>query len=387
MKNFKPTRLRAAKALMAALAVAAAAPVLADVVLHPGAIDASTGLTGWTFDNTYLSVSGNAGGFSSTANFTGDSVTMTIEGAQSYSSAYTQQYKYSSNGYVYFYQSFSSAGIAVPDGGTATVNLRKAGGTIATLVTVTGGAATASEYNTNSNSTGYSQSLNSAWYTSGDATLPAVADLTTNVTGNVTVAVSDGAGGVLCTTKMSLPASTATVAEGGTAVLNFALTVGPDDCLIGVKGTVGVNNVPAGLEPYSAYVNTYGYTAAWSYLGSFSTSISGNNQPYQFTGLAEGNYYVQAYTYFPNSNYLQLPNQSPAYVAVSQATGMSTRDFIYDGGVITGKVEVTGPYADQVQWGNTTFGGNYDYTQPDYGPAAGGYAQGSIDAILGYSAR
>ena len=110
--------------------------------------------------------------------------------------------------------------------------------------------------------------------------------------------MSDGAGGALCTTGVALATRTVNVAEGDTAVETYALTVGPDDCLIGVQGIVGLNNTPGGMTPTYLSVSTYGYTPTWSYLGSFSKSVSANNGPYAFTGLAEGNYYLSAYTQF-----------------------------------------------------------------------------------------
>ena len=195
--------------------------------------------------------------------------------------------------------------------------------------------------------------------------------------------MSDGAGGALCTTGVALATRTVNVAEGDTAVETYALTVGPDDCLIGVQGIVGLNNTPGGMTPTYLSVSTYGYTPTWSYLGSFSKSVSANNGPYAFTGLAEGNYYLSAYTQFSTGEYTQLPNQDPSYVAVSQSTGMSTRDFVFDGALLTGNVIVTGPYANEVQSGNISFSGDYDYSLPGYGPSAGGYASSQISGSTG----
>jgi hypothetical protein len=381
------TRQRVVGVLSTAAVLLAASLAQADVVLHPGSIQGTTGLTNWSFDQGYASVSGSAGGYSSNVSFTGDAFTMTIEGAQTYSNVYTQTYKYATNGYMYLYLSRWNAGIAVPDGGSVDVDLRRAGGTIAAHVDVTGGTLAGSRWDASSQDTSSSSSLTAERYDGSDAILPAVAGLATSLRGTAKVAVSDGQGGVLCTTQIALDSRTITVAEGDTSTQTYALTVGAGNCQSGIFGTVGVNNGPDGLQATSGYVYAYGYTPEGSYLGSLSSSFQGNNQPYEFTGLAFGNYYVQAYTYFPNSAYLQLPNQSPPYVAVTPTSGMVQRDFLYDAGVIQGSIDITGPYAGQVQWGNVSFGGQYDYTLPDYGPAAGGYANAPVNTTTGaYSA-
>jgi len=383
MKHHTASRLRVAGALTAIAALLATPLAQADVVLHPGTVSATTGLTNWSFDQGYASISGSAGGFSSTTNFTGDAFTMTIEGNQTYSYVYTQSYKYFPNGYLYLYTSNSAAALTVPDNGTVTVDLRRPGGTIAAHIDVTGGTLAGSRWDGSAQDGNSSTSLSSERYDGSDASLPAVAGWSTTLRGSATVAVSDGLGGVLCTTKIPLDTQTLVVSEGGTVAASYALTVGPDNCQSGITGTVGVNNAPGGLVPTSGYVYTYGYGPNWSYLGSFSQWFQGNNQIYKFLGLAEGNYYTQAYTYWPNSAYLQLPNQNPAYVTVTATSGMIQRDFIYDGGLIQGSVGITGPYATEMQWGNISYGGDYDYTQPNYGPAAGGYANGPIDATTG----
>ena len=159
MKNHRLPRLLAATALSAVAAFIGMPTAHADVVLHPGSIEATTGLTNWSFGSSYLSVSGSAGGFSSTASYTGDSVTMTIEGAQTYSYASGYSYLYTINSNLYFSQSFNQANIVVPDGGTAVVDLRHAGATIAPQVTVTGGSIVSSRYTTSASATNYSSYL------------------------------------------------------------------------------------------------------------------------------------------------------------------------------------------------------------------------------------
>ena len=378
-----------AAGLLAALASLAAAPAAhADAVLHPGTINATTGLTNWSFGQGYASIGGSAGGFSSTVNYTGDSFSMTIESGQTYTNFYTQSYLYASNGYTYFYLSNSQASIVVPaGGGSVDADLRRPGGTILAHVAVTGGAWVGSRFTASSQDGSYYSSLNGERYDGSDTALPAIAGVATTLNTSARIAVSDGNGGVLCTTQIGFDTKTITVQEGATAAADYAVTVGPDNCQSGIAGIVGVNNLPGGIEPTSGYVYSYGYTSNWSYLGQMGSSFTGNNQPYKFIGLAEGNWYTQAYTYFPNSAYLQLPNQSPAYVQVTASSGTIARDFIYDGGIVNGKVIITGPFADQMQWGNISYGGNYDYTLPDYGPAAGGYANAQLDTTTGaYSA-
>jgi hypothetical protein len=383
MRSIHRTRLCAPGLLAASAALLAAPFARADVVLHPGTIEATTGLSNWSFDQGYASISGSAGGFSSTVNYTGDSFTMTIEGDQTYSQAYTQSYKYTSNGYIYFYQNNNAAGIVVPANGSVSVDMRRPGGTITPRVHINGGSLVSSRYNSSAQDGNDYTSMNAERYDDTDVALPALAGVSTTLYGSVKVAVSDGMGGVLCTTQLGLDTTYLTVAEGATTAADYELTVGPGSCQSGIAGTVGVNNVPGGIQPTSGYVYTYGYGTNGSYLGYFSQSFSGNNQSYAFTGLAEGTYYTQAITYFPNSDYLQLPNQSPSSVSVTATSGMVQRDFVYDGGIINGRVQISGPYADQMQWGSVAFGGAYDYTQLNYGPAAGGYASAQLDGTTG----
>lgn len=382
MKSLNRSRLRLTGILATVAALSPSSFAWADVVLHPGTIEATTGLSGWSFDQGYASISGNSGGFSSTVNYSGDSFSMTIEGNQTYSYVYTKDYKYTSNGYVYFYQNSNNAAIAVPANGSVAVNLRSAGGTIVAHVAVTGGTVVSSSYNTSAQNSNTSVSSSAQGYNDADVALPALAGVSNTLTGSVKINVSDGNGGVLCTTQLGLDAQSITVAEGATGTASYTLTVGPSSCQSGLAGTVGVNNAPGGVQPTGGYVSTYSY-ANGTYLGSLFQSFTGNNQTYAFTGLAHGTYYTQAITYFPNSSYLQLPSQDPSYVEVTATSGTVQRDFLFDGSVIKGNVQLSGPYANQLQSGYLSFGGTYDYTQPNYGPAAGGHAQAQVDSTTG----
>ena len=107
-------RLYASGLLSASAMLFGAGSVLADVVLHPGTINGTTGLSNWTFDQGYASISGNGAGFTSSVNFNGETFAMTIAGNQTYSSGYTQNYKNTPGGYLYLYQSFSGLNLPVP---------------------------------------------------------------------------------------------------------------------------------------------------------------------------------------------------------------------------------------------------------------------------------
>ena len=377
------TRLRTLFAMAGVTATLFANTALADAVLTPGTINGTTGLSGWSFDNGYASVSGGSGGGSSQVNYTGDTFVMTIEGGQTYSYAYTQRYLYTSDGYIYFYQSNNNANIVVPANGSVDVDLSGPGATFAVHFEVTGGAVERSSFTSSAQSGNSYASLNAERYTGADVLLPALAGVSTTLNGSAKVQVSDGMGGTLCTTSIGLATTTATPAEGDTHAITYTLSVGPDDCLIGIGGTVAVNNIPNGINPTQAYIYTYGYTPTWTYLGNFSQGLVGNNQQYQFIGLAEGNYYTQALVYFDNSNYTYLPNQNPPYVQVTAAGGISQRDFIYDGALLTGNITITGSFAGQLQSGYAYYGGQYDYADPTYGPSAGGNAYAPLDAATG----
>ncbi|MBK8256748.1 MAG: thrombospondin type 3 repeat-containing protein [Polyangiaceae bacterium] len=367
--------------LSASATLLGAGTVLADAVLHPGTINGTTGLSNWAFDQGYASVSGNSAGFSASVNFTGNAFAMTIEGNQTYSYAYTQNYKFTSGGSLYFYQSFNNLSIAVPENGQVAVDLSRPGASIVPAITVTGGTLQAShfEYTVYDNNS-YAQ-LQAERYDATLVPLPVVAGFATQLRGFAKVAVSDGVGGTLCVAQVSLGATTFNLAEGDSAAANYALTVDQDDCDVGIQGTVGVNNAPGGMVPTSGYVYAYGYTPAGAYLGSFSQNLTGNNQDYQLVGLPEGKFYPQASVNFPNGASMQLPNQNPPFVDV--AAGMSQRDFVFDGGIANGNLALTGPFADRLQWANVSYAGQYDYNVPNYGPTAGGSSTAPVSMTTG----
>jgi hypothetical protein len=348
-------RLYASGLLSASAMLFGAGSVLADVVLHPGTIQGTTGLSNWTFDQGYASISGNSAGFSSTVNFTGPTFSMTIEGNQTYTSGYTQNYKSTPGGYLYFYQNFSGLGLTVPENGEVEVDLTRPGATIVPQITVSGGALQSSHFEYSVYSNGASAQLNLERYDSTLVPLPVVAGLATELKGYAKVAVANGSGGVLCVAQVPLPGTSFNVAEGSTTNAPYSLTVSPDDCQVGIQGIVGVNNVPGGIVPSSAYAYAYGYSAAGAYLGQFAQSLTGNNQEYELIGMPEGTYYPQAQVSFPTGASMQLPNQNPSSVQVT--TDMVQRDFVFDAGIAHGDLTLTGPFANGLQSASVSFSG------------------------------
>src|SRR5262249_23812429 len=92
MQRITYPRSGIARALAAAAAVLIiiimTARMRADVVLHPGTVTGTFGLTNWTFDNASVGISGNANGFSGSASATGGTYSVTVEGGQTYTSVY-----------------------------------------------------------------------------------------------------------------------------------------------------------------------------------------------------------------------------------------------------------------------------------------------------------
>lgn len=371
-----------AGAALVALAVLTAGPASADVVLHPGTVSGSYGLTGWAFSSGNVQISGNPSNFYSSAQlYGGNTYSLTIEGNQSYSNANWYGYANSSDGYAQFSYS-GSQGVTVPGGGNVTLDLAQRGGTVHTHVAVTGGTLVSSQFN-NSTWTGTASASGYCTNNSGtDCRMPAIEASNLSVSGTAKVAVLDpDSGATLCVTDLQLSAGGVSVVDGGDTQVDFAVTVGPNSCASGITGTVGVNGMPGGSVPYYGYV----YASGPSYV---QQSLNGNNQTYAFKGVAAGNYYMGAYVYFTapfESDYLALPNQNPSWVQIAAGAGVVTRDFVFEGGGATGTIELTGPWAGRASYGNVTFQGqyNYDYATGQYGPTAGGYSQSPIAAGTG----
>jgi hypothetical protein len=365
-------------AAMVALAVLTAGPASADVVLHPGTVSGSFGVTGWTFQNGNVQISGNAAGFSaSTSVYGSDSYSLTIEGNQTYSYINWYGGVSTSNGYGQISVQLQQQSLNVPGGGTVNLDLAQAGGTVHTEVSVTGGSLASSRFSCSGSAGNVSASGYCDAYTASDCRMPMTASSNINVSGSAKVNVLDpDTGALLCTTDVALNTSGVVLADGGDTAVPFSVTVGPESCASGITGKVGVTGLPGGVEPNQAYV----YASGPSYVGQ---SLYGNNQTYAFQGIAAGRYYLGAYVYFPapyDSEYLSLPNQDPSWVDIVTGGGVAVRDFLFQGGAASGTVEVTGPWAGRVSYGNISFSGQwtYDYTTGKYGPTAGGYAGGTI---------
>src|SRR4051812_8266852 len=93
------------------------AGVKADIVLHPGTVSGTAGLTNWTFDSGSIYVGGNANGFSgSTSIGAAGSYSLTVEGGQTYGSLSENFTQY--NPYTNFSMSRTTT-LPVPVGGVA----------------------------------------------------------------------------------------------------------------------------------------------------------------------------------------------------------------------------------------------------------------------------
>lgn len=386
-------RIRLAAAVLAGATALAAPLAKADVVLHPGSITGTIGLSNWAFTNGSVSVSGNSLGFQSSKSFTGNTFTLTIEGDQTYTSIGASGYVSSNSGYSQYSENrYQGAGLYVASGDTPTLlDMGRPGATVVKHLTVSGGAISSSNFTGSaSTSTGNISTYCSA-YGSNDARLPVAAGLQYGIAGQVYLTVYTADGSAKCSITRNIASEQFTVSEGATATANHHFALTPNDCPVGgVGGTVGLSNLPAGIAPHYISVNTTGYTPNWSYIGSFGKTLANNHDSYEFIGLAPGNWYVNAYMYFANwSKSLGLPNQNPSWVVVT--FGIIDRDFVFDGGAANGKFNVSGTFAGQVSSGSIYANGlqgnchyNSDYTQYICdGASYGGWSNSQIDAVTG----
>lgn len=358
------TQSRKHRRTRAVLAVAAAALVplvgglsLADVVLHPGTVYGPIGLTGWSFTSGSVQISGNASGFSASASYTGDAYSLTVESDQSYSNMYA--YQYYPGGY-FFLQSRASR--TVPLNGSVQADLRRPGGAIAGSVRLlnnppVGAIPVVAEvsyvrFEANAENSALQESYRS--YLDKNAaggTLPMAAAASVTVTGYARIAVTDAAGRA-CTIQRNFPVQVVGVAAGATAGVVEDIDVTDVTCAAPLSGVLSVGGLPGGVAPYYAYVYTY------SPIYMQSNILSGNGQTFAFPGLPAGRHYVQAQAYFgaPYNGGLTLPHGGVPYVDLPEGTSV-TRDYVFDGAVAAGALEITGVGAGRAYYGQMNFRG------------------------------
>jgi len=363
--------------------IAAAAgpwPARAQAVLHPGTVQATVGLTGFTHQSGNLSISGP--GSSGTAQFTGTTASVTVEGDRTYHS-YSVSTSYGLNGSHSVWLS-GSMSLWVPIAATTPIDLTRQGGAIAVKVVASGGSVSGLSIST----TGAlpNGSFGASSTASGDSTtVPAPAGTTAHVGGTATVNVTNPAtGGVLCSVRLPLPSATVAVVAGPAAPASFTVAASPALCQTSLAGTVGVDNIPSGgATPLSAFVSS-GYP---SFVGAW---LTGNDQPYTLTGLQAGRCYPTPSMQFgaPSNETLYLPTGDPPYVDLVLGS-TSTRDYLYQGARALGRLRVSGPAASLVSTRSVRLDGDQDPALPGGGPTAGGYAyantdpsDGSFDVVL-----
>jgi hypothetical protein len=367
-----------------------------DVVLHPGTVSGTIGLSGiGGFQSAGVYISN--GSFSASTSFSGNSFTLTTEGNQTYNTVDWNQWGYSPN-----YQSFNfssyDVSLTVPEGGVATVDFSRPGGTIVLDVDVS--TITTTDPTTGLPVTTPQGSVAYAWFnasaingsesyggyaqaSSGECSMPMAASSSVNVSGQATINVFDASGlNVLCTVDVSFPTQTVALDAGQTVTVENLAQVDPSMCAAAVlRGSVGLHNTPGGLFPSFAYVYAGGPSSFPQYLTGFSAAAP--DQTYEFDGLQKTLYYPSVSLDFPapySGDYLYLPNQDPNHVDLS-AGGTVERDFVFDGAIGAGNVALGGPAARFASYGQQSFSGVWGYPQPS--PSAGGFASSSIDLTTG----
>jgi hypothetical protein len=210
-----------------------------------------------------------------------------------------------------------------------------------------------------------------------------IGDGTTYISsGSVSIVVLDpDTGNPVCTTDLPIPYTTVSVTSGATTAVTLPYTVDPSLCTqAAMEGDIGLHNVPGGVNPSYAYVYSGGSPNLYQQVTGFSASTP--DRPYLFTALKKATYSPYVYMYFPapySGEYLFLPNYDPHTVDLTQG-GTARRDFLFDGGVVSGNVALSGPAASYYYSGYRYYNGRYEYdsTTKTYGPTYGGYAGSSI---------
>jgi hypothetical protein len=360
----------------------------ADVILHPGTVTGTSGLTNWTFNTGSVSLSQNvANGLSGSVTVSGApgaAYTLTVEGAQTYTSIGQSFTSYSP------YTGFSMSrqvSLAVPQGGTvAGQDLLTPGGTIQVNTTVTAAAGASASI---SNVDLYSYGQNAAGtdyysayaYTSGaTVTLPMAAATGISVYGYIYVSLTDAQG--TCTVYQSIPYPypTVDVTEGNTATIDVPVDVSADSCTPAATGTIlgTISLSDQTLTPFSAQVRANG--AAFQ-----SLSITSNPFPYLFANLPTGYYTMQTIeTFGSNPQSYLIMNPSGGQISFNLSAGGSLQaDFTYDLAQVSGNFGITGPLASALSdptnsyaYASETISSTDPYGTGNYANGGGMYVQG-----------
>lgn len=353
----------------------------ADVVLNPGKVTGSSGLTSWTFAGGSVGLSQSPGTFSGSTSISGApgaAYTVTVEGNQTY------QYLYESlslgNTYFSMSRSLPAPGLFVPANQTvAGQDLNTPGGTIRvnfSATTAPGATATSFSHYIFADTPSATESYYASDYTYGNpfVDLPMAANAgDVHVYGSVYYSLTDANG--TCTVSEYLSLTVATPSEGNVTVANDIFDLSNASCPktgVGtIKGRVALNAQP--IPPASAIVCISGGT------GGACSPITSNPFDYQFDNLsagADGNHNVTAYETWGSTNsvwsFLRLsPNGGQDYVSL-QPGDIATRDFIYDATGVQGTFTVNGPLASRLA--NTSNPSAYFGFQPaSNDPAAPNY--------------
>jgi hypothetical protein len=144
----------------------------ANVVLNPGLLVGSVGLDGWTFTSSNVYLSGNALGYSASSSFEGTSFMLTATGDQTYGRLeLTRSFPGGS------FNLISSTPYLIPADSRLEVDLRRPGGTLVSLIHLTGGQLLRSQHNASSQDTLLKEEYEVNVHVSGagDAQVPMVA--------------------------------------------------------------------------------------------------------------------------------------------------------------------------------------------------------------------
>jgi len=356
------------RVLVAALAltIAIATGLLANVVLHPGTLTGTVGISGWTPTSTTVEVTN--GTFSARASPAADGTfSLTLEGDQTYLDEYVTLYF--GNG---VYTNYNPARtIMVPLGGTVPVELRLRGATLTAQLTAVGGTVT-----------GWTPQITGNGFNFGTLSdsnvtvfsVPVVAGVPYTVQGSAKVDVTDAAGLVTCSVQLPFgPLPQPALAEATTNTVSVSFSVDASNCATGIAGTVALTGLPAGYQTSS------GALRAISIADGTQTSASWTHEnPHGYLfNVVPGQYYLPGYTYIdgPWSTYLVFPSRGTVQVT----NGTTSRyDLILSSVLANGNLSFTGP-AGMPTAATQALVGVYDFSQPDYGPTAGASANIAAD--------
>ena len=217
----------------------------ADIVLHPGTVTGTAGLSNWSFDSGSVYVGNNPNGFSGSASVSGvagSTYAVTVEGGQTYGSL--SESLTTNNPYTSFSMS-RTVSLTVPVGGSASgQDLLTPGGTIQVDVSATTAAGASAVL---SNLSMFAYGANAAgtesysWYGyaygANSVQLPmAATQAAVNVYGYVYFSLTDQ-NGQSCYVSRSIPYPYPTVAslsDGEVATLDQAFDLSGELCATGV---------------------------------------------------------------------------------------------------------------------------------------------------------